>query len=53
LEKLFLNAYYANSFETLTTKLLTLNVVIEWLKLLLRILDAPASNIGPDTGYPD
>jgi hypothetical protein len=53
LEKRFLNAYDSNSFETLTTKLLTLNVVVEWLKLLLHILDVPASNIGPDTGYPD
>jgi hypothetical protein len=28
------------------------NVVVEWLILLLRILEFPASNVGPETGYP-
>jgi hypothetical protein len=27
--------------------------VIEWLTLLLRILEVPVSNLGPETGYPD
>jgi hypothetical protein len=29
------------------------NVVVEWLTLLLRILEDPDSNIGPETGYND
>jgi hypothetical protein len=30
-----------------------LNVVVEWLTLLLRIRGFPVSNFGPETGYPD
>jgi hypothetical protein len=29
------------------------NVVVEWLTLLLRILEVPGSYLGPETGYPD
>jgi hypothetical protein len=29
------------------------NVVVEWLKLLLRIREVSGSNFGPDAGYPD
>jgi hypothetical protein len=29
------------------------NVVVEWLKLLLRILEVPGKNLGPETGYRD
>jgi hypothetical protein len=29
------------------------NVVVEWLKHLLRIWNVQGSNLGPDTGYPD
>jgi hypothetical protein len=29
----------------------TLNVVVEWLGLLIRVLEVPGSNLGPDTGY--
>jgi hypothetical protein len=31
----------------------TPNVVVEWLTLMLRIKEVPASNPGPETGYPD
>jgi hypothetical protein len=30
-----------------------LNFVVEWLALLLRIREVPASNLGSETGYPD
>jgi hypothetical protein len=30
-----------------------LNVVVEWLTLLLRIQQVPGSNLGLETGYPD
>jgi hypothetical protein len=30
---------------------MTPNVMIEWLTLLLRFLEAPASNLGPMTNY--
>jgi hypothetical protein len=29
------------------------NVVVEWSRLLLRILEVPDPNLGPETGYPD
>jgi hypothetical protein len=29
------------------------NVVVEWLTLLLRIREAPGSNLGPEIGYSD
>jgi hypothetical protein len=29
------------------------NVAIEWLAFLFRVWEAPSSNLGPDTGYPD
>jgi hypothetical protein len=29
------------------------NVVAEWLSLLLRIREAPGSNLGPEADYPD
>jgi hypothetical protein len=29
------------------------NVAVEWLTLLLSILEVPGSNIGPETGYPE
>jgi hypothetical protein len=29
-----------------------LNVLVEWLKLLLCILEVPGSDLGPETGYP-
>jgi hypothetical protein len=28
-------------------------VVVEWLALLLRMLEVPGSHLGPDIGYPD
>jgi hypothetical protein len=31
----------------------TPNVVVEWLKHLLHILEVPDSNLGLRTGYPD
>jgi hypothetical protein len=31
----------------------TLNVLVEWLTLLLNIREIPGSNLGPETGYPD
>jgi hypothetical protein len=30
-----------------------LNVVVEWLSLLLLIREVSGSNLGPETGYPD
>jgi hypothetical protein len=30
-----------------------MNIVGEWLTLLLRILGVPGSNLGPQTGYPE
>jgi hypothetical protein len=30
-----------------------LHVAVEWLALPPRIREAPASNLGPETGYPD
>jgi hypothetical protein len=27
------------------------NVVVEWLTLMLRTLDVPGSNLAPETGY--
>jgi hypothetical protein len=30
-----------------------LNVVVEWLALLLPIREVPGSNLGPETGCPD
>jgi hypothetical protein len=32
---------------------MTLNVVVEWLALLLRIREVPGSYQNPETGYPD
>jgi hypothetical protein len=29
------------------------NVMVEWLALLLRILEVPGSNLGPETGHSD
>jgi hypothetical protein len=29
------------------------NVFVEWFTLLLRIQEAPGSNLGPETGYTD
>jgi hypothetical protein len=29
------------------------NVVVEWLKLLLRFREVPGSHLGPEMGYPD
>jgi hypothetical protein len=29
------------------------SVVVEWLTLLLRIREVPASDVGPETSYPD
>jgi hypothetical protein len=29
------------------------NVGVEWLAYLLRILEVPVSNLGPETSYPD
>jgi hypothetical protein len=31
----------------------TANVVVEWLKFLIRIREIPGSNPGPETVYPD
>jgi hypothetical protein len=31
----------------------TPNVMVEWITLLFRIREAPVSNLGPATGYPD
>jgi hypothetical protein len=31
----------------------SLNVVVEWLTLLLHIREVPGSNLSPETGYPD
>jgi hypothetical protein len=42
------NLHYIENFLTYP-----INVVIEWLKLLLRILEVPVSNLGPDIGYTD
>jgi hypothetical protein len=39
--------------ETTLFQLPEPNVVVEWLTLLLRIRKVPASNLGPETGYPD
>jgi hypothetical protein len=30
-----------------------LNVAVEWITLLLRIREAPGSNLSPEIGYPD
>jgi hypothetical protein len=30
-----------------------LNIVVEWLTLLLRVREVSASILGPETGYPD
>jgi hypothetical protein len=30
-----------------------LNIMVEWLTLLLRILELPDSNLGPETSHPD
>jgi hypothetical protein len=30
-----------------------LNIVVEWLVLLLCIWEVPGSNLGPEIGYPD
>jgi hypothetical protein len=34
-------------------KIPVLNVMIEWLTILLRIREVPGSNFGQETGYPD
>jgi hypothetical protein len=48
-EPTFLTPYYIDiQYITLAP-----NVLVKWLTFLLRIQEVPASNLGPETGYPD